>query len=165
MDDFEWRLRARLLALERAVPVSQRQIEQGGRNVGIKRTAIAAIGAVVALIVIGGAVGGAFIVNGTPHGHEGFENPGEPFHGTGISCRTPPVADQLLRASGYSVQWQVENRGTDGHGSTTFSSTPPDRGVIEGGFVDGSVAYVVVAIGRGAHDHPGCANVTPSAGH
>jgi hypothetical protein len=118
--------------------------------------------ALVLVALVGGVVGAGFVVYGTPHGHEGFENPGQPFYGAGFQCMTPKDVQRVIVDGGFAVSWQIEDRDENGVGTTTFSGEPPESGVIEGGFVDGSVAYVLVSVGSGARPHPGCESGLPS---
>ena len=52
------------------------------RSRGVRTTAALAA-ALVLMALVGGVVGAGLVVYGTPRGHEGFENEGQPFHGTG----------------------------------------------------------------------------------
>lgn len=93
---------------------------------------------------------GRFIDPNEPVGHPGFEDLGQPFHGVGLRCMTPPEAEAVIVAKDFDVLWQVEDRDAQGNGSTSFSTAPPVTGVVEAGFVDGKTAHVVVSVGPGA---------------
>ncbi len=79
-----------------------------------------------------------------------MENFGQPFFGVRLECMTPSAAHAAIVAKGYAVRWQVEDRDAGGDGSTTFSTTPPPHGVVEGGYLDGTTVHIVVSVGSGA---------------
>lgn len=69
---------------------------------------------------------------------------------------TPPEAHRLITRRGFSVTWQIEDRDAKGVGTMTLSSSPPPTGYVEGGFVEGGHAHVLVSVGPGAVPYPGC---------
>jgi hypothetical protein len=163
MDDFDLRLRQRLEGLERAAPVSNRAIERRRPKDRATRTILALAAALALAVLSGGVAGAALVVYGTPQGHEGFENPGQPFYGAGLRCMSPPDAHRVIAERGYTARWQIEDRDEDGIGTTSFADDPPPAGVVEGGYVDGSVAFVVVSVGSGTRPYAGCESDRPTS--
>jgi hypothetical protein len=155
METFEPQLRERLGRLEASVPVADARPRRRrlGRAV---RTSLSLAAAISLLAFSGGLVVGRFLDSNEPIGHEGLENPGQPFYGAGLRCMTPAGAHQTITARGFTVTWQIEDRDSNGVGTTTLSGTPPSAGVVEGGFVQGSEAHVVVSVGSGAVPYVGC---------
>jgi hypothetical protein len=54
---------------------------------------------------------------------------------------TPPEADAAIRARGYTVTWQIEDRASR---SSRIDAQPPTTGYVIGGFVNEMHAHVVV---------------------
>jgi hypothetical protein len=78
----------------------------------------------------------------------GLTNFGEPFWGTDIFDRTPAEAAEMAAAKGYTIRWQIEDRGgTEAFDDdeTRFSEEAPDCGAIEAGgvFEAGRIQMVV----------------------
>lgn len=156
MDAFDGSLRQRLERLEGSVPVANTSPGRRPRIRRAVRTSLAVAAAVALLAFGGGLVIGRFVDPNVPQGHEGLENPGQPFYGAGLRCMTPPEADRLITSRGFTVTWQIEDRDKDGAGTTTLSNTPPTTGVVEGGFAEGGHVHVVVSVGSGAVRYAGC---------
>lgn len=156
MDPFELDLRTRLARLEGAVPVTGTFRRPRWWLARPVRTSAAVVAASVLLAFAAGLAAGQFVNPQGPIGHEGLENPGQPFHGTGITCMTPADANALIVARGFSVTWQIEDRDPSGSGSTTLSDVPPPRGIVDGGFVEGRHVHVVVSVGSGSLPHGNC---------
>jgi hypothetical protein len=158
MDGFDIQLRERLARLDAAVPIRRgpRRAHPSSRPM---RVSVALAAAVSLAFFAAGLAVGAFVdplEQPFVRGHEGFENQGQPFYGTALHCMAPPEAHRVITGRGYGVTWQIEDRDGAGRGTTTLSSTPPPTGVIEGGFVEGDSAHVVVAVGSGASVAPDC---------
>lgn len=155
---FEGSLRSRLLRLEAAAPSARapQAVTSISRPRFAGRWSLAAATALLGLVVVAGAAVGRFAAQGEVRGWPGFENFGQPFWGTGIGCMTPPQAQRLILDRGFTPYWQVEPAGSlKGDGSTPrFSYEPPADGVIQGGFVRGDTAHVVVEVG--GERRPGC---------
>lgn len=148
MDPIDTVLHKRLAGLESSVPVGERDIAAG--VLGIRRTSIAIAAALsLGLFAAGLAVGRGLGPSG-PIGHEGLENPGQPFSGTSLHCLAPREASELMTARGFTVVWQLEGRDPTGTGTTVIATSPPDHGVLAGGFAVGRVAHVVVEVYDGA---------------
>jgi len=78
----------------------------------------------------------------------GLTNVGQPFWGTDIFERTPVEAAEMAAEKGYTIRWQIEDRGgTEAFDddATRFSEDPPACGKIEGGsvFEEGRIQMVV----------------------
>lgn len=117
----------------------------------LRRATLLALAATLALAAfLAGVAVGRYVDPNEPVGVPGLENPGEPFYGVGLNCMTPPEANAVIVAKGFAVSWQIEDRDSEGNGSTSFSTTPPPAGVVEGGFIQRKTAYVVVSVGSGA---------------
>lgn len=157
MDPFDLRLHQRLARLEAAAPEPQvaRSRRKTLRAQVAHRSLLVAAVFIVAAFAAGGAVG-RYIAPNEAIGHPGLENPGEPFYGAGLQCMTPPQADAVIKAKGFEVSWQIENRDAEGNGTTIISTLPPPAGVVEAGFVQGNTAHVVVSIGSGAQPYDWC---------
>lgn len=158
LDAFDGSLRSRLMRLEAAAPsaAAPQAVPLIPRFRLAGRWSLAAATALLSLAFVAGAAIGGLVAREEVQGWEGFENPGQPFWGTGIGCMTPPQAQRLFLERGFTPYWQVERAGlVKGDGSTTqFSSEPPTEGVIWGGFVRGKTAHVVVEVG--GEPRPGC---------
>lgn len=121
----------------------------------------ASVSLVAVLALAGGAVAqrmasgcGITIIDGVSWsdcvvGRPGLTNFGQPFWGTDIFDRTPAQAAEMAAAKGYSIRWQIENRGGSESADdyeTTFSEEPPPCGEIDAGMVfeEGRIQMVVV---------------------
>ena len=151
LDSFDSSLRSRLLRLEGAAPsaTAPHGVAWVSKRRFASRWSLAAATALLGLVVVAGVAVGRFASDTEVQGWPGFENFGQPFWGTGIGCMTPAQAQRLMVDRGFIPYWQVERAGpVKGEGSSTrFSSDPPAEGVIQGGFVRGDTAHVVVEIG------------------
>jgi hypothetical protein len=88
-----------------------------------------------------------------PRPGESFENPGQPFWGLAIHCMTPPEAQIVIAGRGFGVEWQInDHRSGTGRGS----ALPPATGIIQGGWIAGRTAHVVVEVGQRAAVSPDC---------
>ena len=98
-------------------------------------------GTILVLVAATTVVGSAVIVSGAVRGWPGVQNPGQPLHGAGLECMSPPQAAAYLIVHGYAnTVWQVEQ---DGRPSVQVS-TPPEHGyVIPGSIVDGVLIMIV----------------------
>ena len=110
----------------------------------------ATLSLVAALAIAGGAVAqrlasgcGITIEDGISFsdcvvGHPGLTNIGEPFWNTDIFERTPAEAAEMAAEKGYTIRWQIEDRGgTEAFDDdeTRFTEEAPDCGVVEAGSV------------------------------
>jgi hypothetical protein len=146
LDSFDSSLRSRLLRLEAAAPstTAPQGVPWVSRPRFAGRWSLAAATALLGLVIVAGAAVGRFAAQDEVRGWPGFENPGQPFWGTGIVCMTPTEAQRLMVERGFTPYWQVEQADRS---TTRFSSDPPAEGVIQGGFVRGDTAHVVVEVG------------------
>lgn len=108
----------------------------------------ATLSLVAALIIAGGAVAqriacGITFVDGISFsdcvvGRPGLTNIGEPFWGTDIFERTPTEAAEMAAEKGYTIRWQIEDRGGTevfDDDETRFTEEAPDCGAVEAGSV------------------------------
>lgn len=156
--DLDDRLRHRLLRLEGAAPTATSMAVLPRASRRTLRIPLAAAAAVLLGVASVGFTAGAFLDPNGAQGHPGLENDGQPFAGTGLHCMAPADAHRLIVARGYTVVWQLEDRPGDGKsgGTTTLLDTAPDHGVVEGGFVQGTVAHVVARVDADAEPFPDC---------
>lgn len=129
---------------------------------GRRRTLLTAVGVslVAVLAFAGGAVAqrlalgcGIAIVDGIAFddcvvSRPGLTNVGQPFWGTDILDRTPAEAAALAAEKGYTIRWQIEERGgTESLDDDVirFSEDAPPCGRIGGGSVieEGRIQMVV----------------------
>jgi hypothetical protein len=98
-------------------------------------------GTILVLLAATTVVGGAVIVSGAVRGWPGVQNAGQPLHGAGLECMSPPQAATYLIAHGFTTTvWQVERDG----GPSVQVSTPPEHGyVIPGSIIDGVLIMIV----------------------
>jgi hypothetical protein len=157
MDSFDARLGERLARLESAAPgpivAPERQV---GSRWNVARGSVAVAAALALAAFVAGAAVGRYVDSNEPVARPGLENPGQPFHGVGLQCMTPREAQAVIVAKGFDVWWQIEDRDSNGNGTTTFSASPPRDGVVEAGFIDGMTAHVVVSVGSGATPFDWC---------
>lgn len=155
--DFELRLRQRLESLEATVPGPTRQPARSA--LAGKRRALRSFALASALVLTAFVSGVAVARDTDPSGvvgHPGLENAGQPFEGVNLQCMTPPQAQAVIAGKGFHVIWQIEDRDSSGRGSTTLSTAAPLIGVVEGGFIEGMTAHVVVSVGTGAVPFDAC---------
>jgi hypothetical protein len=159
MDPFDDRLRLRLQRLEAAAPAPS--TSAATLQPRVRPTSRAPLAAAAALVLIVGSVAltaGAYLDPNGVRGHPGLENEGQPFAGTGLHCLAPLDAQRVIVAHGYTPAWQIEDRPGDGKSgtTTTFSDVAPDHGIVQGGFVEGTVAHVVVSVSADAVPFDDC---------
>lgn len=82
-------------------------------------------------------------------GRPGLTNLGQPFWGTDIFERTPAEAAEMAAEKGYTIRWQIEDRGgteSSDDDEITFSEEAPPCGETGGGsvFDEGRIQMVVV---------------------
>lgn len=145
---FEARLRARIERLESTIQVDSMPSIAPDRS--RRRLTLLAAGAAALLLVLGGGavIGRHAQGPNEPRAASGVTNPGGPFACAPIARMTPPEADAYMRARGYAVQWQIEERPS---GRFWHSDVPPKSGHPIAGVVVGKrqILYVV-EIGPGA---------------
>jgi hypothetical protein len=155
MNDIELDLRLRAL-VERAPAVGRPP------SVARRRRPMVALPAAVAVVLVLGvaatASGAASVLRQAVMGYEGVENPGQPLHGAGLECMSPPAAAAYLAEHGFiNVVWQVESGDPSVKGETTTiaQSAAPEHGyVIPAAILDDGKLHVVVdqrvgAVGAG----------------
>lgn len=150
MNEPEDALRARLARLERSVEVGtvppMSVLRRDGWR-GRRLTAPLLIGAGMLLFGSGAVVGSRILAPDEPVAREGFANVGQPFHCAGLELMIPPEADAAIRARGYTITWQIEDKAA---GSSRLDARPPATGYVIGGFVEEMHAHVVVETGPAA---------------
>jgi hypothetical protein len=110
---------------------------------------LAAVGAALLLAIGGGAVIGRHAQGlNEPRAGLGVTNQGGPLSCAPLARMTPPEADAYMRARGYAVRWQIEERPS---GRFWQSDVPPDTGhPIAGVLIDEHRILYVVEVGPAA---------------
>ena len=137
-EEFDVRLKERLLRLEEEMPDMSTRRRPWNRSLRLPLTAVVlvgvlgmATGAAAASVVFreaGGTAPGAFTAEG-------------PLYCSGIHEMAPAQADPLLRDLGYEVTWQIEDR--DARSSVQSSTPPTDGFIVEGAIIGGKLILVV----------------------
>jgi hypothetical protein len=139
---FEAGLRTRIERLESSIQVGSMPSIAPERS-RRRLTLVAAVAAAILLVLGGGAVIGRHAQGpNEPRAASGVTDPGGPFACAPIARMTPPEADAYMRARGYAVQWQIEERPS---GRFWHSDEPPESGHPITGVVVGErqILYVV----------------------
>jgi hypothetical protein len=129
----------RLAQLEGRVPDAEPPAIRGRRAPRVLGGSLA--GTILVLVAATTVGAGAVILSDAVRVTPGVQNPGQPLHGAGLECMSPPEAEAYLNDHGFAnAVWQVERDGFD----TVQVSTPPEHGyVVPGSIIDGILIMIV----------------------
>ncbi len=155
MNEIDRDLEQRLRRLEVSLPVGAQTLPLTADRRAV-RLAGGATGLIASLLLVAGvAAGGVRLVTLATAPGEGLFNPGQPLHCSGVERMTPQDADRFLRAQGYDVTWQIEDR--DPRTPYRLSETPPERGFVIDGVAHGVKLTMIVEVGENAEPvHKDC---------
>jgi hypothetical protein len=136
-EEFDARLKERLVRLEERMPAMS---ANGRRRRPVQLSALALV-LVGVLGLATGAAATAVVFREASGPVPGVFSRQGPLYCSGIHDMAPVVADPLLRALGYKVTWQIEDRDAK---TSVQSSTPPSDGfIVEGAIIHGELILVV----------------------